>query len=80
MLWLWIVLGVVGGLALLILIPSLIMIGKLPSMSKPLTDAEVEICSKILSKHKGYPFICRWAVKHKACPCLPCSKLENAKR
>lgn len=79
MLWLWITMVVIGGLVLAVLIPALIMIKKLPRISKPLNDEEVRLCTKIVAEHKGYPYICRWAVKHKACPCLPCQKLESAK-
>lgn len=79
MLWLWITLGIIGGLCLIVLIPGLVMMRKMPSMSKPLKDEEVDLCRRIVAERKGYPWVCRWAVRHKACPCLPCKKLEEAR-
>lgn len=79
MTWLWITLGIVAGLGLLVLVPGLVMMRKLPALSKPLKDEEVEVCRRIVAERRGYPWVCRWAVKHKACPCLPCRKLDAAK-
>ena len=47
--------------------------------AKPLTGEELRMCEGIVRDGRGYPYICKWAVKHKQCPCLPCEKLEKAK-
>jgi hypothetical protein len=81
MLWFWITLGAIGVLAIAFLISWPILIRKLmiPN-AKPLSDEEIAICRKIVEQRRGYPYVCRWAVRHGACPCLPCSKLEAARR
>ena len=71
-----IVLGVVVFLAII----SWVLIKKLMEPNaKPLTEEDLKICERIVSERKGYPFVCKWALKHKKCPCLPCKRLENAK-
>jgi hypothetical protein len=66
--------------AVAVFVVSKILINKLmiPS-AKPLTEEEVEICMQIVKQGKGYLYVCKWAIKHKKCPCLPCKKLEEAK-
>ena len=69
--------GILGGLALAFFISWPILVRKLmiPS-ARPLTDEELAICEKLVAAKRGYPYVCKWALKHKACPCLPCSKLD----
>jgi hypothetical protein len=50
----------------------------LPNM-KPLTQEEIELCRGIVEKGKGYPWMCRHAVKTGKCACLPCDKLDKEK-
>lgn len=47
--------------------------------AKPLTSEELKSCEKIIKEGKGYPYVCKWALKHGKCPCLPCKKLGNEK-
>ncbi len=47
--------------------------------AKPLTAQEVAICARIVKEGKGYPYVCKQAVKTGRCPCLPCDKLNRAK-
>lgn len=85
MLWLWIIPGVIVFFGLIILMGSLVMLRKMPSISKPLSESDVSICAEIVKGRRAgrpvtpYPFVCSWAVRHSACPCLPCKKLEQAK-
>jgi hypothetical protein len=74
---------VVGGLVLLLLAASLAAYLTLavPAMKKaPALSAEdLEACRKVVAAGKGYPWVCRRALKTGTCPCQPCSKLASAK-
>lgn len=48
--------------------------------AKPLADEEVKLCEKTVNDGKGYPWVCKLALRHKKCPCLPCKKLDEAKK
>ncbi|OGD86255.1 hypothetical protein A2Z23_01015 [Candidatus Curtissbacteria bacterium RBG_16_39_7] len=45
--------------------------------AKPLTDEEYKICEEVVRKGKAIPFICRWALKNRKCPCKPCDFLNS---
>jgi len=62
----------------LLIVPLLIKKVFLPN-AKPLMDEELRICERIVYEGKGYPYVCRVALKYKKCGCLPCNKLEKAK-
>lgn len=47
--------------------------------AKPLTEEELKLCEIIVKENKGYPYVCKWALKNKKCPCLPCKKLDDRK-
>ena len=84
MTWYVILLIVIGGFILVLGVGSLIyglyfFSNVAPRISKPLEEKDVLICAKIVQMRKGYPYICRWATRNKACPCLPCKKLDEAK-
>jgi hypothetical protein len=51
----------------------------LPNM-KPLAAEERAICERLVRQGKGYPFMCAHAVKTGQCACLPCRRLEEAKK
>ncbi|MBE9472150.1 MAG: hypothetical protein IMY75_08615 [Chloroflexi bacterium] len=61
------------------LIKRLLVENLMEPNAKPLTDEELRICESIVRDGKGYPYVCKWALKHKQCPCLPCEKLEKAR-
>lgn len=46
---------------------------------KPLSEEELAACRKIVQLGKGYPFMCKYAVKKGTCACLPCKKMEAMK-
>lgn len=47
---------------------------------KPLSDADIEICRRIIQEGEAYPWVCKRAIRKKECPCLPCQKLNERKR
>ena len=47
---------------------------------QPLSEEERAICALIVDKNIDHPWICRKAVETGECTCLPCEKLEKAKR
>lgn len=60
---------------------SWILIKKLMEPNaKPLTEEELVLCEKIVNEGKGWPYVCKWALKHRKCPCLPCDRLEKRKK
>lgn len=63
----------------LIATPFLIKYLMIPN-AKPLTEVELQLCKQIVLKGKGYPYVCKWALRNSKCPCLPCKKLEEAKK
>ena len=48
-----------------------------PAM-QPLAEGDRELCRRIVQAGKGYPWVCRHAVKTGQCPCQPCGKLQAA--
>jgi hypothetical protein len=69
-----------GGLVLMTAVAGVVCYYKLAVPNrKPLSEEERKICAQIVRKGKGYPFVCRQAVKIGQCPCLPCARLEKKK-
>ena len=49
-----------------------------PAM-KPLAEGDREVCRQIVQAGRGYPWVCRRALKTGQCPCQPCAKLQAQK-
>jgi len=45
--------------------------------AKPLTEEEYRICEEVVRKGKAIPYICKWALKNRKCPCKPCDFLNS---
>jgi hypothetical protein len=50
----------------------------LPNM-QPLSVQDLEICRDIVDARRGYPWICRRALKTGECACYPCERLLVAR-
>jgi hypothetical protein len=83
MLILTILAWLIGSLLVITIVGSVIAYFTLavPAMknAKPLTEEDRSLCEKLVKEGKAFPFMCRQAVKRGACPCQPCTKLENRK-
>ena len=77
---LWIVTGIISVFIMGNVIAGIICWHKLalPNM-KSLSEDELKACRKIIEQGKGYPFVCKYALKKGTCPCLPCMKMEAVK-
>ena len=64
-----------------LLIHSFVLYSKIKQgLPRPLSDEERMICERIIDAGIDNPWICRQAVETGKCTCLPCKKLERAKR
>ncbi len=81
---LWIILIIIGIIIAVIIVIIIFITYILPNImeknAQPLTEDEIRLCEEIIKNGKGYPFVCKRAVRNKKCPCLPCDKLEKAKQ
>jgi hypothetical protein len=47
--------------------------------AQSLSEGDRHICEQLIQEGKGYPWVCRKAVKQGACPCQPCAKVAKRK-
>ena len=78
----WIIIGLIIGISAIVMIVVFLYViyPRLEKNAQPLTDEELILCEKIIKDGKGYPFVCKRAIRNKKCPCLPCEKLNKAKQ
>ena len=77
----WIIIGIIGiVIGVIIAVVWYVINNVLEKNAEPLSDEELTLCEEIIKSGKGYPFVCKRAVRNKKCPCLPCEKLDKAKQ
>lgn len=45
---------------------------------KPLSEEQQAACAKVVKAGEGFPWVCAHAVKTGKCPCMPCTKQQDA--
>ena len=70
------------GIFVLVLALSGIILWRVLAVPRlqPLSEEDAATCREIMEAGKGRPLLCWYSTKIGACPCLPCDRLERAKR